>query len=66
MTFILRIFAYLTGQKIVYLLDFDGEVSISLAFKTPFGWVAKRNGRKILLEANGKTRGVPYVVAWKE
>ena len=61
-----RLWAVLTGQKIVYLKDFDGEITTSLAYKTPFGWVARRNGRAIVLREDSKIEGVSYVTQWKE
>ena len=60
-----NIWAFLTKQKVVYLLDYDGEVTKTLAKKTPFGYVAKRywplNTRNCLLKEDGSIMGGSYV-----
>jgi len=65
-----EIWAFLTRQKVVYLIDHDGEVTKTVATKTPFGYVAKRqwpfNFRTVLLEPYGTVRNGFYVVGWKE
>lgn len=66
MMVLLRLWAKLTGQKVVFLLDHDGEITVSLANKTPFGWIARRNGRAVLLQEDGTTKGVCYTKQWKE
>ena len=65
-----RLIAWLFGWKIVYLLDFDGEVCCRLAQPSPFGWTAYRMSRvfgigKVLLLPNGRTRGACYVDEWR-
>ena len=37
-----NIWAFITRQEVVYLLDFDGEVTKTFAKQTPFGLSAKR------------------------
>jgi len=63
-----KIWAWLTGQKIVYLQDFDGEITKTFATKTPFGWVAKRHWpeslKNVLLLKNGLVENGVYVTKW--
>ena len=66
MNFMLKIWARLTGQKVVYLRDHDGEINVSLSYKTPFGWVAKRFGKNVFLVPDGTAECVSYVEEWKE
>jgi predicted deacylase len=67
---ILRLWAYLTGQKLVALKDHDGEVTIVPAYKTPFGYVAKRywpmSILDVLLNEDGTVEGGSYVRFWKD
>lgn len=65
-----KLWSLLTFQKVVYLLDFDGEVTKTVAKKTPFGYVAKRwwpfpHG-VCLLKDDGTVFGGSYVTHWKE
>lgn len=67
---IIRFWAWLTNGKLVWLQDFDGEVTLSIARPNPFGgMVAERhwpfNIRKVYLLPNGDVIG-SYVRKWKE
>ena len=65
----LKLLAWLTGRKVVYLMDHDGEVNRRLAKETPFGLTTKRIKRNcvagVLLLPDGNTRGKGYVISWK-
>lgn len=61
---IYRLWAWVTGRKLVWLKDFDGEITLSFAEKTPLGLVATRLGRNVLLKEGGKAEHT-YVVEWK-
>lgn len=63
------IVAKLTGGKLVYLQDMDGEVTTSIAYKNPFGglicqryWPFKI--RHCVLGANGVVAQPHYVKKW--
>lgn len=62
--------APLFGRKVVWLMDFDGEVNKRWAYKTPFGFVCNRKGfvlrRPCLLLEDGRVSGVSYVSEWRE
>ena len=64
-----KIWALLTGQKIVYLKDHDGTITKTVAKETPFGLVAKRmwpfNIRNVLLLPGGKVENGVYVIEWR-
>lgn len=64
-----RLWAFLTGQKIVWLKDVDGELTKTFAKKTPFGYKAKRwwpfNIRAVLLNPDGTVSHGAYVREWK-
>lgn len=66
----IEIWAFITGQKVVYLMDYDGYITKTVAKKTPFGYVAKRlwpfNIRNVLLLDDGTVAGLSYVKYWKE
>ena len=63
-----EIWAFLTRQVVVYLLDHDGNVTKTVAKRTPFGLVAKRqwptNIRNVLLLQNGEVSNGCYVARW--
>jgi len=66
-----RLIAFALGWKVVYLLDFDGEVTKRLARPTPFGATAWRMSRsmhvgQVLLLPDGSVRGSRYVTEWAE
>lgn len=65
---LLWLFAKLTGRKLVYLQDFDGEITLATARVTPFGLVAKRMGpldEKQCICLSDGTCNHPYVDRWK-
>jgi hypothetical protein len=66
---LLKLWAFLTGQQVVWLLDNDGTVTRTIARQTPFGLVAKRywpfSIRDVLCEADGKIPNGCYVIQWK-
>lgn len=62
--------AGLFGRRVVYLRDFDGEITKKWAKPTPFGLTCQRmalvpRSRCLLLEGC-KVAGVNYVHEWKE
>lgn len=67
-----RLWAFATGGRLVWLRDHDGEVTLTVAQKDPWGdWYAKRwwpwsNLGYVQLLPNGKTRGATYVEDWKD
>ena len=62
----IRLYARIHGMAAVWLLDHDGEVSWSLASRSPWGdLIAKRIDRTITLLDNGKVAGESYVLRWK-
>lgn len=58
------------GRRVVYLQDFDGEVSKRWAKPTPFGLVCNRIGlfggrdTECLLLADGTVKGPSWVDRW--
>lgn len=58
--------APLFGRKVVYLLDFDGEVTKRWARETPFGLVCWRmwSVKHVLLLPDGSVKGASYVKRW--
>lgn len=67
---IMRVWAKLTGGRLVWLKDHDGEVTLSIARVTVFGdIVAKRYWpfkiRQCVLMPDGSVRGGAYVHFWK-
>lgn len=65
-----ELWAVLTRQKVVFLIDHDGEITKTVAKKTPFGYVAKRhwpfNIRNVLLLPDGKVENGVYVHEWRD
>lgn len=65
------IWSKLTGQRLVYLRDFDGEVTLTFERKTPFGYsTAKRwwpywVGESVILLPDGQVKQPHYVKEWK-
>ena len=63
----LNIWAFITRQEVVYLHDFDGEVTKTVAKHTPFGLIAKRwwpfDIIKVLCTKDG-VHGGDYVHDW--
>lgn len=71
MKIIMILWAKLTGSKLVWLKDLDGEVALSIAYQDTFGDVyAKRwwpfNIRTVQLLDNGKIENGYYVERWIE
>lgn len=67
---IIRIWAFLTGGRLVWLRDHDGTVTLSIAHETPFGdLIAERywpnKTRTVKLRPNGSVDGA-YVEQWKD
>jgi hypothetical protein len=66
----IELWAIITRQKVVYLKDHDGEVTKTVAKKTPFGYVAKRqwpfNIRNVLLLPDGSVENGCYVCEWRD
>ena len=62
--------ARLFGRRVVYLRDFDGEVTKRWAKPTPYGMVCRRmeyvSGSMCILLAEGKVAGPVYVEEWRE
>jgi hypothetical protein len=65
----MKIWCFLTLQKLVCLQDFDGELTFTPAFKTPYGWMAKRfwpfNIRNVYLKEGGAVEGGVFVTNWR-
>ena len=66
----LKIISLLTGRKIIYLQDFQGEIYRTIEKKTPFGktayvyWFTKTG--QVILNENGTTSGrASYIEKWK-
>jgi len=64
-----EIWAFVTGQVVVFLKDHDGTITKTVAKKTPFGLVAKRiwpfHIRDVLLMEDGTVENGCYVKNWK-
>jgi hypothetical protein len=67
---LMRLWAFLTGQKLVYLKDVDGELTLTVAKRTSFGYVAKRywpfHVRDVILLDGGKVENGSYVHEWRD
>jgi hypothetical protein len=66
---ILIILEIITKRKAVYLLDRDGDISMSLAYKDPFGVTKAERWwptsiRTVVLNEDGSVTG-GYVIRWK-
>ena len=60
--------APLIGREVVYLLDFDGQVTKRWAKRTPFGLTCCRRSfgiAPLLLLNDGQVKGRCYVVRWE-
>lgn len=62
-----KLIALITGGKLVWLEDFDGEVTKSIAYKTGFGKLkAKRMpGSLSILLPDGSVQKPNYVKRWE-
>lgn len=70
MKIIKLVWAKLIGGKLVWLRDYDGEVTLTVAKLNPWGeWIAKRyfpfSIRQVRLMPGGKVSGASYVEDWK-
>jgi len=69
MKIFLSIISFLFRREMIALQDFDGDVSYSLVYNTPFGRMAKRhwpfNVRNVILNDNGTVANGSYVKLWK-
>jgi len=64
-----KLYAFLTGRTAVALRDFDGEITYSYAYRTPFGeLVCKRHfglgDPDCVLNEDGTVSGASYVKRW--
>lgn len=64
---ILRIWAYLTGGKVVWLMDHDGEITRTIARPIGFGKLKamRMAGVYAILDKNGKAIRPSYVAYWE-
>ncbi len=61
------IWAFLTGGKVVWLQDYDGELTRTIAYKAGFGKMQARRMMftgKVTLNEDGTVSGKPYVHYW--
>ena len=65
-----RIWAVITGQYVVHLIDEDSEITTTVAKKTQFGLVAKRywpfNIRNVILNDDGTVENGFDVKEWRK
>jgi len=61
-----KIYALLTGRKVVCIIDFDGEVNYRVVKETPFGYIGSRmTCTKMLLNFDGTVMYPVYTKYWK-
>lgn len=63
-----KIIAFLARRELVWLRDYDGEVVLRIARRTPFGLECYRyppGGGRCLLFPDGTFKGPSYVDEWK-
>lgn len=63
-----KIVAFLMRRELVWLRDYDGEVVLRTARRTPFGLECYRHppsGARCLLFPDGTIKGPSYVDEWK-
>ena len=70
MNIIIRIVAFITRRNLVWLEDYDGEVTLSIEQVTPFGKRTAKRWRRnsdinVILCDDGTTEGLAYVKKWK-
>jgi len=61
------IWAFLTRGKVVWLQDYDGELTRTIAYKAGFGKMQARRMMftgKVTLNEDGTVSGKPYVDYW--
>lgn len=66
----IRLWAFMTGGRLVWLKDADGEIKLTIAYTDPWGELrAERywpnRVRSVRLLPDGRVDGA-YVVAWKD
>jgi hypothetical protein len=63
----LRLKVWLTGGKAVWLKDYDGEITKSVAYIDPWGelYAFRYGDRRCMFNADGTVSGVSYVTKWK-
>lgn len=63
----LKIIAWLTGGKVVWLQDFDGDTHKSIAYKAGFGTMKARRmlGVEAILHTDGTVSSPSYVHRWE-
>lgn len=62
-----KIWAFLTGGKVVWLQDFGGELTRSIAYPAGFGKMQARRmmfTNKVTLNPDGTTSAKSYVKFW--
>lgn len=64
---ILRLWAWLTGGRVVWLLDFDGETTRTIARPCGFGLMkaSRMIGTNVSLHKDGSVQGASYVKRWE-
>ena len=66
--FMIRLWAMLTHQKLVMLLDHDGETTLAIERfgldGTRFAYRHRFPGRFVFLNSNGSTTGLGHVKKW--
>ena len=63
-----RLAAFLLRRELVWLQDHDGEVTLKLAWRNPFGLFCYRHTPQVgmcVLHPDGTVGGLSYVHAWK-
>lgn len=62
-----KIIAWLTGGKVVWLQDFDGDTHKRIAYKSGFGTMKARRmlGVTAILHADGSVSSPSYVHRWE-
>ncbi len=67
MSIVRRLYAWLTGRRVVHLMDHDGTVTERIRYFDGFGPFAHRLrgiNRRVRLLEGGRTSGVSYVEQW--
>lgn len=62
-----KIWAFLTGGKVVWLQDFDGQLTRSIAYPAGFGKMQASRmmfTSKVTLNPDGTTSAKSYVKSW--
>ena len=61
------IWAFITGGKVVWLQDHDGELTRTIAYKAGFGKMKawRMFSLSVILNQDGTVSGAPYVQYWE-